>query len=86
MLAMIGGLGTTELIIILVVVVMLFGLGKLPQAAKQLGVGVRNFQKGVKGEDEADEEPKKLDRSKDEAKPAAEVEKEKVEGERAGQW
>lgn len=59
------GLGTTELMIILVIIVMLFGLGKLPQAAKQLGLGARNFQKGLKGEEE-DEEPKKLERTAEE--------------------
>lgn len=55
------GLGTTELLIILVIIVMLFGLGKLPQAAKQLGLGARNFQKGLKGEDDEPEEPKKIE-------------------------
>ena len=85
MLAMIGGLGATELIIILVVVVMLFGLGKLPQAAKQLGLGVRNFQKGVRG-DEPDDDPKQLDRAADEQRPTADADKEKVEADRAGQW
>ena len=42
------GLGTTELIIILVIVVMLFGLGKLPKVAKELGSGVRGFQKALR--------------------------------------
>ena len=46
------GLGTTELIIILVIVVMLFGLGKLPKVAKELGSGVRGFQKALNGEEE----------------------------------
>lgn len=50
------GLGTTELVIILVIVVMLFGVGKLPQVAKELGSGVRNFQKSLKGELEEDAE------------------------------
>lgn len=46
------GLGTPELVIILLVVVMLFGVGKLPIVAKQLGSGVRNFQRSVRGDDE----------------------------------
>ena len=71
-------LGTPELVIILVVVVMLFGLGKLPQAAKQLGQGARNFQKGLKGELE-DDEPKQLERSSDEKVAAEEVESQKAE-------
>ncbi len=74
------GLGTTELLIVLVIVVMLFGLGKLPQAAKQLGWGVRSFQKGLKGEedDEEEGEPKKLERSED-APADVVTEQEKVE-------
>ena len=74
------GLGTTELLIILVIIVMLFGLGKLPQAAKQLGLGARNFQKGLKGEDDDPADPKKLERAADEAGDwAEEGDKKKVE-------
>ncbi|MBA2661460.1 MAG: twin-arginine translocase TatA/TatE family subunit [Bradymonadaceae bacterium] len=54
------GLGTTELIIILAIVIMLFGVGKLPIVAKQLGAGIRNFQKSVRGED--DDEPAAADK------------------------
>lgn len=46
------GLGTTELMIILVIALMLFGVGKLPQVAKQLGGGLRDFNKALKGDDE----------------------------------
>lgn len=53
---MFGGLGTTELVIILVLAFMIFGVGKLPQVAKMLGSGVNNFRKGLSGEDEDDEE------------------------------
>lgn len=52
------GLGTTELLLVLVVVVMLFGVGKLPEVAKQLGSGVRGFQKAVRGEDDAPQDAK----------------------------
>jgi sec-independent protein translocase protein TatA len=41
------GLGTTELIIILVLVMIVFGAGKLPQVAKSLGKGVREFKDGI---------------------------------------
>lgn len=44
--------GTTELIIILVILVLIFGLGKLPKAARQIGQSVRTFQDSVKGEDD----------------------------------
>ncbi len=39
------GLGTTELIIILVLVLVIFGAGKLPEIGGALGKGIRNFRK-----------------------------------------
>ena len=42
------GLGTSELIIILVLVLIIFGAGKLPQVGKSLGEGLRNFKDGMK--------------------------------------
>lgn len=41
------GLGTAELIIILVILVMLFGVGKLPQVGRMLGSGIRSFKDGM---------------------------------------
>lgn len=57
------GLGTTELIIILVLVLIIFGAGKLPTVGGALGKGLRNFKDGVKeGEEEKSEkEPDKID-------------------------
>ncbi len=56
------GLGTTELIIILVLVMIIFGAGKLPQVGGALGKGLRNFKDGVKEGDEekSEEEPEKI--------------------------
>ncbi len=45
-----GGFGIPELLIILVILVIVFGLGKLPKAAGQLGKGMRNFKSGLNGE------------------------------------
>ena len=42
------GLGTSELLIILVLVLIIFGAGKLPQVGKSLGQGLRNFKDGMK--------------------------------------
>lgn len=50
------GLGTTELILILVLFAMVFGLGKLPQVARQLGLGVRSFKDSMDGKDVEDAE------------------------------
>ena len=57
------GLGTTELIIILVLVMIIFGAGKLPQVGGALGKSLRNFKDGVKeGEEDVDEkDPDKID-------------------------
>jgi len=45
---MLGPIGVTELIIILVIVVILFGVNKLPKLGKGLGEGIRNFKRGMK--------------------------------------
>lgn len=50
----IGGLGTTELIAIAVVIFLLFGATRLPQLAKALGQSKRAFKEGLdEGEKEA---------------------------------
>ncbi len=50
------GLGTQELLIILVLVMIVFGAGKLPQVGGALGKGLRNFKKGVNETDAEIEE------------------------------
>lgn len=50
-LAGIGGLGPWELLIVLAIVLVVFGAGKLPAIGGSLGQAMRNFKKGVKGED-----------------------------------
>ena len=47
-------LGTTELIIILIIVILLFGVGRIGKIAGELGKGVRDFQKGIKGEEKTE--------------------------------
>jgi sec-independent protein translocase protein TatA len=56
--AAIFGLGNTELIIILVVVLILFGPKRLPQLGKSLGKTMRSIREGAdgKGEDDEDED------------------------------
>lgn len=48
------GLGATELLIILALVLVLFGAGKLPQLGRGLGEGIANFKKGLKSNNEED--------------------------------
>jgi len=50
------GLGTQELLIILVLVMIVFGAGKLPQVGGALGKGLRNFKKGMGDANEEIEE------------------------------
>lgn len=65
------GLGTTELIIILVLVLIIFGAGRLPDIGNALGRGIRNFKKAVDTNDEIDITPK------DDEKPADKQDSEK---------
>lgn len=44
---MIGGIGMPELIIILVIVLVIFGAGKLPEIGAGLGKGIKNFKKAT---------------------------------------
>lgn len=46
-----------ELIIILVIVVLLFGIGRLSRIGSELGRGIREFRKGLKGDEEEEETP-----------------------------
>jgi sec-independent protein translocase protein TatA len=45
------GLGLPELLVILVIVVIIFGAGKLPQIGAGLGLGIKNFKDATKSEE-----------------------------------
>ena len=45
-------LGPTELIIILVIVLLLFGVGRIGKIAGEMGSGIRAFREGIKGDEE----------------------------------
>lgn len=49
------GLGTQELMLILLILLLLFGVNKLPELARSLGLSVKEFKKAMK---EIDKEPK----------------------------
>ena len=56
---MLGGLGPTELLIVLFVILIVFGAGKLPDIASGLGKGLRDFKKVMQEPDKPDpEEPR----------------------------
>jgi sec-independent protein translocase protein TatA len=56
---MFGQLGFTEVLIIILILVFLFGVNKIPQLGKGLGEGIRNFKSALReiGED-SEEKPK----------------------------
>ena len=64
---MIGRLGPTELVIILVIVLILFGVGRIGKIAGELGSGIRSFKEGLTG-DEKEEEKKGADKVATETK------------------
>jgi len=49
-------LGPTELIIILVIVILLFGVGRITKIGGELGKGIRSFRDGLKTDEQEKEE------------------------------
>ena len=53
-------LGPMELIIILIIVILIFGVNKIPQLGKGIGEGIRNFKSSIKSiQDETDDTAEK---------------------------
>jgi sec-independent protein translocase protein TatA len=46
------GLGSSETLIIILVLVLLFGAGRIPELAKSLGKGIKEFRKSARDDDE----------------------------------
>jgi sec-independent protein translocase protein TatA len=53
------GMGLPELLVILVIVLIIFGAGKLPELGENLGKGIRNFRKATNEPDSIDVTPPK---------------------------
>ena len=90
---MFGSVGMPELIIGLVVILLLFGAKRVPELARGLGSGVREFKKGTqegevedKKKEEAKKDEEQLEASKSEHEDEAELEEDSpVEAEKAEQ-
>ncbi len=66
-LGFIGGLGMPEIIVIVLVLVIFFGAKRLPELAKGMGQGIKEFKKATRevNADDEDESPKIQEKTKD---------------------
>ena len=61
-----GGIGVTELIIVLVIVLVIFGPKRLPAMGRSLGSGMREFKNSITGKDKDDEDDEDEDQERTE--------------------
>jgi len=58
------GIGIPELLIILVIILIIFGVGKLPEIGSALGKGIKNFKKSVSDQSDTTNTPAKKEEDK----------------------
>lgn len=56
------GLSVSHLLLLLIVIFVLFGAGKLPSVMGDIGKGIRNLREGLKGEESGKDDKKSLDK------------------------
>jgi sec-independent protein translocase protein TatA len=54
---LLGPVGPTELILIILIIVIIFGARKLPELGKSLGEGIKNFRKSITTKEKESEPP-----------------------------
>lgn len=79
---MIGGIGMPELIIILIIILIIFGAGKLPEIGAGLGKGIRSFKRSMSEPDEIDITPQKEQEKIDESAKKEDTAQQKTEEEK----
>ncbi len=68
-----GNIGVTEILLIALVALLLFGAGRIADIGKGLGQGIKNFKQGLKEAGELDEDDKKKELPAKPAEPSAEA-------------
>jgi sec-independent protein translocase protein TatA len=58
------GIGMQELVIILIIILIIFGAGKLPEIGSGMGKAIRNFKKGISDPDQKEKDPDKIETDK----------------------
>ena len=59
------GIGVQELVIILVIILIIFGAGKLPEIGSALGKGIKNFKKSMNENNEIDNQSVKKEKEEE---------------------
>jgi len=72
---MIGGISVTQLLILLVIVMLVFGTKRLRNIGSDLGSAVKGFRKGIEDEEPEDQEPEQLTTAEKTATPPNKEEK-----------
>lgn len=61
-----GPVGPTELLLIILIIVIIFGARKLPELGKSLGEGITNFKKSLSSKDKKDDSSSKKEKTSSE--------------------
>ena len=75
---MIGSLGMTEILIILLIILLFFGARRIPEIAGSFGKGIREFKKSINEVERSIREPERTDRVQAGEEPLARRESEEA--------
>ena len=70
--------GPTELIIVLAIILLLFGAKRIPELARGLGTGIREFKRGTRGEVDEEKKDEELTAGADEDSDSARMQEEEA--------